>query len=61
MISHINSIQTESLRKELDSRMENSRRNIVEMIGATEVKVAEVEDRIKATDLNIDNLKVRVK
>ena len=61
MISHINTIQTESLRKELDSRMENSRRNIVEMIGATEVKVAEVEDRIKATDLSIDNLKVTVK
>ena len=39
--------------------MENSRRNLVEMVGASEIKLSELEDRIKATDLNLDNLKVR--
>jgi len=50
--------ETDGLRQEIESRLENNRKTNVEMIGALEIKMTEMEDRFKDTDLRVDNLKV---
>ena len=51
-------IQNEGVRKELDTRLDNCRRNILEMVSSSEIKLNELEDRIKVTDLALENQKV---
>jgi hypothetical protein len=43
----------EGVRREVEARLENLRRNLVEMIGAGEIHVGEIEDRIKVYRYNI--------
>jgi hypothetical protein len=50
--------QSETVRKELEARLENLRRHLVEMIGSGEIHVAEVEDQIKVAQEAVANLKV---
>ena len=51
-------MQAEQVRKELECRMENNRRHIIEMIGSTEIKLSELEDRIKVSELALQDIKV---
>jgi hypothetical protein len=48
----------ETVRREVEARLENLRRNLVEMIGSSEIRVAEAEDRVKVVAEAVANLKV---
>ena len=52
---------SEAARKEVDSRIENMRKNMIEMIGANEMKTTEVKERVDRTDEELDKLKVLTK
>ena len=38
--------------------MENAKRNIVDIVGSSALKLSEVEDRVKVSDLALENLRV---
>ena len=40
----------EGVRREVEARLDNLRRNLVEMIGSGEIRVGEVEDRVKVSE-----------
>ena len=40
----------ECVRREVEARLDNLRRNLVEMIGSGEIRVGEVEDRVKVSE-----------
>jgi len=48
----------DSLRKELDTRMENLRKNLVEMIGLNELKTSELDENLKATNDIVNDIKI---
>ena len=50
--------QVDMVRREMESRMENNRHKVLDIVGANEMKVGEAEDRIKLLDLALENLKV---
>ena len=52
---------SEAARKEVDIRIENMRKNMIEMIGANEMKTAEVKERVDRADEELDKLKVVTK
>merc|ERR1719234_1670851 len=52
---------SEAARKEVESRIENMRKNMIEMIGANEMKTAEVKERADRADEELDKLKVVTK
>ena len=52
---------SEAARKEVDIRIENMRKNMIEMIGANEMKTAEVKERVDKNDEELDKLKVVTK
>ena len=52
---------SEAARKEVDIRIENMRKNMIEMIGANEMKTAEVKERVDRNDEELDKLKVVTK
>merc|ERR550532_868125 len=52
---------SEAARKEVDIRIENMRKNMIEMIGANEMKTAEAKERVDRADEELDKLKVLTK
>eukprot|EP00092_Neocalanus_flemingeri_P022775 GFUD01024695.1.p1 GENE.GFUD01024695.1~~GFUD01024695.1.p1 ORF type:complete len:3073 (+),score=1009.79 GFUD01024695.1:162-9221(+) len=48
----------DSLRKELDTRMENLRKNILEMIGLNELKTSEIDNNLKQTNDIVNDIKI---
>ena len=48
----------DALHKELEVRLDNCRRNLLDIISSSEIKVQELEDRIKQSDLAHENYKI---
>jgi len=48
----------DTLKKEIDTRMEHMRKNFVEMIGINELKTSEIDDNLKHTNDIIKDIKV---
>merc|ERR1711970_288505 len=48
----------DTLKKEIDTRMEHMRKNFVEMIGLNELKISEIDDNLKHTNDIIKDIKV---
>ena len=48
----------DALHKELEVRLDNCRRNLLDIISSSEIKVQELEDKIKQSNLTLENYKI---